>query len=100
MKKIFRKIAMGALILAPLMFAPHISKANIISDLVHWLKGDKDDKGDKGDKRERKEKDRDSSGNSVPVNGGVVFLVVAGLGLGTKMLYDYNKKGKTEPTSI
>jgi len=96
MKKIFRKLVMGALILAPLMFAPHTSKANIISDLVHWLKGDKDDKKDKKDK----DRDKDSSGNSVPVNGGVVFLVVAGLGLGAKMLYDYNKKSETDPTSI
>ena len=94
MKKIFKKLVMGALILVPLMFAPHISRANIISDLVHWLKGDKDDK------KEKKEKDRDSSGNSVPVDGGVVFLLVAGLGLGAKMLYDYNKKYRTEPTSI
>ena len=98
MKKIFRKLVMGALILAPLMFAPHTSKANIISDLVHWLKGDKDDKKDKKDKD--RDRDKDSSGNSVPVNGGVVFLVVAGLGLGAKMLYDYNKKSETEPTSI
>jgi hypothetical protein len=90
MKKIFKKLVMGALILAPLMFAPHTSKANIITDIIHWITGDKDDKKDK----------KDTSGNSVPVNGGVVFLVVAGLGLGAKMLYDYNKKSKTEPTSI
>ena len=90
MKKIFRKLAMGALILAPLMFAPHVSSANIISDLMHWLHGDKKDK----------DRDKDRSGNSVPVNGGVVFLVVAGLGLGAKMLYDSNKKNETVPTSI
>ena len=90
MKKIFKKLVMGALILAPLMFAPHTSKANIITDIIHWITGDKDDKKDK----------KESSGNSVPVNGGVVFLVVAGLGLGAKMLYDFNKKNKTEPTSI
>ncbi|MDO6435068.1 hypothetical protein Q4E93_30920 [Flavitalea sp. BT771] len=92
MKKIFKKLLMGALILAPLMFVPHTSKANIISDIIHWITGDKDDKKDK--------KDKDGNGNSVPVNGGVVFLVVAGLGLGAKMLYDYNKKSQTEPTSI
>jgi hypothetical protein len=94
MKQIFKKFVMGTLILAPLMFAPHISKANIISDLVHLLTGNDKDK-DKKDK-----KDKDSSGNSVPVDGGLVFLVVAGLGLGGKVLYDYNKKSKTEPVSI
>jgi hypothetical protein len=94
MKKIFKKFVMGALILAPLMFAPRISRANIISDLVHLITGNDKDK-DKKDK-----KDKDSAGNSVPVNGGVVFLVVAGLGLGAKMLYDYNKKSQTAPTSI
>jgi len=57
---------------------------------MHWLHGDKKDK----------DKDKDRSGNSVPVNGGVVFLVVAGLGLGAKMLYDSNKKNETVPTSI
>jgi hypothetical protein len=92
MKKIFKKLVMGALILAPLMFAPHISRANIISDLIHFITG--------GDKDKKDKKDKDSAGNSVPVNGGVVFLVVAGLGLGAKMLYDYNKKSQTEPTSI
>ena len=96
MKKIFKKFVMGALILAPLMAAPHTSKANIVGDLLDWITG-----GDK-DKKEKKDKDKekDSSGNSVPVDGGLVFLVVAGLGLGGKMLYDYNKKNKTEPTSI
>ena len=94
MKKIFKKFVMGALILAPLMFTPHTSKANIIGDLLQWITGDDKDK-DKKDK-----KDKDGSGNSVPVNGGVVFLVVAGLGLGAKMLYDYNKKSQTELTSI
>jgi len=94
MKKIFKKFVMGALILAPLMAAPHTSKANIVGDLLDWITG-----GDK-DKKEKKDKEKDSSGNSVPVDGGLVFLVVAGLGLGGKMLYDYNKKNKTEPTSI
>jgi hypothetical protein len=91
MKKIYSKFVMGALILASLMFVPHTSKANIIGDLLQWITG-----GDKDDKKDKKE----GSGNSVPVNGGVVFLVVAGLGLGAKMLYDYNKKSQTEPTSI
>jgi hypothetical protein len=91
MKKISKKIAMGALVLAPLMFTPHISRANIFSNFMHWLHADKKDK---------KDKDKGNSGNSVPVNGGVVFLIVAGLGLGTKMLYDYNKKNNGEPTSI
>ena len=91
MKKIFKKLVMGALILTPLMFAPHTSKANIVGDLLNLLTGDKDDKPGTP---------AGSSGNSVPVDGGLVFLVVAGLGLGGKMLYDYNKKSQAEPTSI
>jgi hypothetical protein len=32
-------------------------------------------------------------GNSVPVNGGLVFLLVAGLGLGAKRAYDLKMQG-------
>jgi len=31
-------------------------------------------------------------GNSVPLNEGQIFLIIAGLGLGAKMLYDRRKK--------
>lgn len=35
-----------------------------------------------------------SGGNSVPLDGGTVFLLMAGLGLGAKLLYDARSKKK------
>ncbi len=91
--KLAKKFFMGALIAAPLLFVAHTSKAGIFSDFLHWLDG-----------RDRDKKDHPSTtkgtGNSVPVNGGLVFLVVAGLGLGAKMIFDHNKGNRLADKNI
>jgi UDP-N-acetylmuramyl pentapeptide phosphotransferase/UDP-N-acetylglucosamine-1-phosphate transferase len=38
--------------------------------------------------------------NAVPINGGLVVLLVAGAALGVKLIYDKSKKNKTTPESI
>ena len=49
--------------------------------------------GDK-DKDKPKHSPTAPTGNGVPLDGGVVFLMVAGLGLGAKLLYDARAKKK------
>jgi hypothetical protein len=84
-----KKVVMGALIVAPLLFVPTKSQAGILSDIISWLNSlDKD--GHKKDK----------TSNSVPVNGGLVVLMVVGAGLGVKMIVDKNKAAKEESVSI
>ena len=51
----------------------------------------------RADKDKDKDKDKPKNsvpwtGNSVPLDGGVVFLTVAGLALGAKLLYDARAK--------
>jgi hypothetical protein len=84
-----KKIVMGALIAAPLLFVPHTTKAGILSDILGWLNSQ-----DKDHKKDRK------AGNSVPVNEGVVVLMVVGVGLGVKMIVDKNNASKEESISI
>ncbi|MHA4808151.1 PID-CTERM protein-sorting domain-containing protein [Flavitalea flava] len=97
----FRKLLFAALIIAP-TFLPTQTRAN---GLIDWIIGlfDKDDKkgsgnngnqnGNNGDNGNHYGNDKDTGkGNSVPLDGGIVFLFAAGLGLGTKMIYDANKK--------
>ena len=77
----------GVVIAAPLLLVPHQSKAGGLVDLLKELLGSKD-----------KNPDAPGNGwagtnpnkptNSVPLDKGTVFLVVAGLGLGAKVLYD------------
>ena len=86
--KLAKKFVMGALIVAPLIFVPATSRAGILQDILNLIKGDK------------KEKKDHKQGNSVPVDGGLMFLMAAGLGLGGKMIYDHNKKRKTVLSSI
>lgn len=81
-----KKIVMGALIVAPLLFVPNTSKAGIISDILGWLNSLDKDHGKKDHK----------PGNSVPVNGGLVVLMVVGAGLGVKMIVDKNNAAKEE----
>ena len=82
---IAKKIVMGALIVAPLLFVPNTSKAGILSDILGWLNSwDKDHKKDP------------KPSNSVPVNGGLVVLMVVGAGLGVKMIVDKNNAAKEE----
>jgi hypothetical protein len=80
-----KKIVMGALIVAPLLFVPKTSNAGILSDLLGWLNSwDKDHKKDP------------KPSNSVPVNEGVVVLMVVGVGLGVKMIVDKNNAAREE----
>ena len=87
MRKMIRTLVFGVVIAAPLILAPHQSRAGIISDILTAIFG-KD-----------KEKDKPKTTtptNSVPLNGGEIFLIVAGLGLGGKLLYDRHRKHTTK----
>jgi len=87
MKKMIRTLVFGVVIAAPLILAPHQSKAGIITDILTGIFGkDKD-----------KNKNTDPNcppGTSVPLNEGQVFLIVAGLGLGATMIYSRVKSSK------
>ena len=83
-----KKIVMGALIVAPLLFVPNTSKAGIFGDLFGWLNSK--------DKDKDKDKDWHKPGTSVPVNGGLLVLMVVGMGLGVKMIVDKNNAAKEE----
>jgi hypothetical protein len=88
--KMLKKVFVFLLILSPLLAVPKQSKAGLIGDLISDIFGGGKDKD---------KKPKPSSGNSVPVNGGLVFLVIAGAGLGAKMIYD-RKKGQKESAAI
>jgi len=83
--KFAKKTLLAAVIFTSLLCVPAVSKAGIISNIISFLnQGRKDHK----------------YGNSVPVNGGLVVLMIAGFGLGTKMIYDQSKKEKAADVSI
>ena len=86
-----KKLLFGALIVAPLMLVPHQSKAG---GLLDWLENLLDHKKPTKDKPAPP-----TSGNSVPINGGLVVLFAAGLGLGAAGLINQNKK-KVIPATI
>jgi hypothetical protein len=87
--KFAKKTLLAAMISTSLLCVPAVSKAGIISDILSFL-----NQGGKGDRRGK------SGGNSVPVNGGLVVLMIAGVGLGAKMIYDQSKKEKAADVSI
>jgi hypothetical protein len=91
--KIFKKFFLGAMIAAPLLLAPAKSHAGPISDLLKELFGD--------DKKDKKNDPNTPTtpGNSVPIDGGLVVLLAAGLGLGAKIIYD-NKAKKVVTSTI
>jgi hypothetical protein len=85
--KFVKKTLLAAVISTTLLCVPAVSKAGIISDFLNlWNQG-------QGNKHK-------PPGNSVPVNGGLVVLMIAGVGLGAKIIYDQNKKEKTADVSI
>ena len=90
--KMLKKVFVFLLILSPLLAVPKQSKAGLIGDLISDIFGGGKDK-------EKDKKPKPSNGNSVPVDGGLVFLVIAGAGLGAKMIYD-RKKGQKESAAI
>ena len=91
--KTIKRIVCGVLIAAPLFLAPAQSRANGLGDFFRNLFG-----GDRHSYSDRRGSQSDppaptpGSGNSVPVNGGILLLVIAGLGLGTKIVYDKGKR--------
>jgi len=113
--KIRERFFVGVLIIASMLSAPAKTKAGPIRDYLNEYFGrDKDDKQeartDRGrphsndpyrpwDEAWEREHGRDKykpfppgQGNSVPINGGLVILLAAGLGLGAKVMYDDNAK--------
>ena len=87
MRKMLRTLVFGVVIATPLLLVPHQSKAgNIFQDIgkiIHDLLDGKDNKH---------KSTTPGTSNSVPLNEGTVFLVIAGLGLGVKMIYDRRKQ--------
>ena len=90
--KILKKFFLGAMIAAPLLLAPAKSHAGPISDLLNELFGN-----DK--KPSQNPPGAPTPGNSVPIDGGLVVLLAAGLGLGAKIIYD-NKAKKVVTSTI
>jgi len=89
--RIFKKLFLGAMIAAPLLLAPGRTQAGPITDLLQGIFG--------SDKKQDPGTPNCPPGTSVPINGGLVILFVAGLGLGAKILYD-NKTSKTVTGSL
>ncbi|HEY4208412.1 MAG TPA: hypothetical protein VGM31_16415 [Puia sp.] len=96
--KVVRKLPLLLLMAAPLL-VPVKTHAGIIGDLLKALTGNTDN-GNNKDKGKHNGQDNGSknvstpaaSTNSVPLDGGVVFLVLAGVGLGAKLIYDARAK--------
>lgn len=101
-------MALGALLAAPFVLLPGSSRANGPRDKDDNQGNDDKDKGyyrarDADGRSEWWQDDPrtcrmsptqvppGTPGNSVPLNEGQIFLIIAGLGLGAKMLYDHRK---------
>jgi len=82
-----RTMVFGVVIAAPLLLVPHQSKAGGLVDLLKELLGSKD-KNPNAPGNGWAGTNPNKPTNSVPLDKGTVFLVVAGLGLGAKVLYD------------
>jgi len=104
--KLTKKIFMGALIASSLVCVPHVSKANPITNLITWLenlgkdngKGNQGNDNGQGNKYGVGKNDKDdptSASNSVPLNGGLVVLMVGGLGLGTMLIRKERRNSAT-----
>jgi hypothetical protein len=98
--KMVKKLPLLLLMAAP-YFIPVQSKANWLGDLLrdffgnghhkqhfnngnHYAYGQQGPQGQQGQGQQ--------GGNAVPLDGGTVFLMLAGLGLGAKLLYDAKAK--------
>ena len=101
-----RKVVAVMLFVAP-MFVPVRSKAEGFSDFLRSLFHDEQRRG-VNDRRDlwqhpdprdpRGQPTSGGAGNSVPFDGGLVFLLAAGLGLGAGMVYSRNKRvAEVEP---
>jgi len=78
-----KKLPLLLLVAAP-YFVPVQSRAGVIGDLLNNLFGTDNTQNCQ----------TQPPGNSVPLDGGVVFLMVAGLALGAKLIYDARAKKK------
>ena len=73
-------------------FMPVQSRAGVVGDLLNNLLG--------GGTQNPPCPPDQGTGNSVPLDGGVVFLMVAGLGLGAKLIYDAKTQQKQVTSGI
>ncbi len=104
--KTIKRIVCGILIAAPLFLAPTQSRAGGFDDFYQSLFGRSKHHGRdwNGDHDRRGGWDNNSpnrgsapaagdppAGNSVPINGGLIVLMAAGLGLATRIMYGKNK---------
>jgi len=97
-------MALGAMLAAPFVFLPGSSRANNPQDDPGYYRARDIHGVDQWYQRNFGRRPVPGSvpgipgvpgmpgqGNSVPLNEGQIFLIVAGLGLGAKMLYDRRK---------
>jgi len=99
MKTIIYTLALGAILAAPLVLLPGSSRANDPRDPTDYYRARDIHGVDQWYQRNFGRRPMPGSvpgmpgpGNSVPLNEGQVFLIIAGLGLGAKILYDRRKK--------
>jgi hypothetical protein len=103
--KTVRKVVAVMLFVAP-MFVPVRSKAGGFSDFLQSLFRDEQQHRQNLDNRHddwqrppdpRAQAAPGGSGNSVPLDGGLVFLLAAGLVLGAGMVYSQRRGAEVEP---
>ena len=84
-----KKFLVCMLMAAPFLFIPKQSKAGVIGDIIHWIFGNDNGQGNNNNNQGNDtKKDPPSATTSVPLDGGMIILMVAGLGLGAKLIYD------------
>lgn len=84
--KAVKRLFVVSLISVGLLAVPKQSHAGIIGDILKEIFGG----GDKD------KKNPPSTGNSVPLDGGITLLLAAGMGLGAKKLYEKKKTQAAE----
>ena len=90
--KTIRRIVCGLLIAAPLFLAPAQSRAGGFGDFFHSLFGSDRHKHDHDHDWDKGKDNSPQTGNAVPINGGLIILLIAGLGLGARMMYAKNQQ--------
>jgi hypothetical protein len=98
--KTIKGIVCGAMIAAPLFLLPAQSRANGFGDFFRNLFGrdSRHTEWNRSGDRHFPQADPpapaagQAAGNSVPISGGILLLIVAGLGLGTKIMYNKGKQ--------
>jgi hypothetical protein len=99
--KTIRTLIASSCVAICLMAAPLTSRAGIIGDILHDIsnllhnhdngKGNNGQDNGKGNPHVTSNAPTTNS-NSVPLDGGIVLLMAAGLGFGVKKVYDRRKK--------